>query len=317
MKKKICIILIVAFLAAALLAIDYFGPSYGFYLRKPTVRAYGERAVMLMNNGYYAGSEEWRAASAKALEEIKGVKTYEEAYPILSEAVIVAGGKHSRIVPPQKLTEMHSDVQMPSVSEMDGIVTIALPGFLGNTEQAKEYARIVIDFLRLHQDARGVIVDLRHNTGGDVAPMVLAVSPLLPDGDVLYVENAGGSRTAMTLKDGTFSGGSGISVESFKLRDHIPIAILTDELTGSSGEATLLAFRGMENTRVFGAPTAGYASANMTFSLFDGAQLWLTVGADVAARTDEVFCDEPIEPDEPTDTPQEAALAWLHEQWRT
>lgn len=39
MKKKICIILIVAFLAAALLAIDYFGPSYGFYLRKPTVSA--------------------------------------------------------------------------------------------------------------------------------------------------------------------------------------------------------------------------------------------------------------------------------------
>jgi len=313
-RLAVSLVCLLALLAAVLLGVDRYGPGFGVYLRKPTARAYGERAIALMNNGYYSSTDEWRAARAKALEALQDVQTYEETYPILSEAIAVAGGKHSRVVLPRELTEMRSDVQMPSVSETDGIVTIALPEFLGSNEQAKEYARTGIDWLRAHSDAKGVILDLRHNTGGDVAPMVLAVSPLLPDGDVLYVENAGGIRSAMTLKDGAFSGGSGISVESFKLPGDIPIAILTDERTGSSGEATLLAFRGMENVRVFGAPTAGYASANMTFTLFDGAQLWLTVGADVAVRTGEVFCDEPIEPDEPTDTPREAALSWLFTQ---
>lgn len=305
---------LLALLAAALFGLDRYGPSFGIYIRKPTARSYGERAIALMNNGFYSSTDEWHEARAKALESLQDVQTYEETYPILSEAIAAAGGKHSRVVLPQEMAEMRSDVQMPSVSESDGIVTIALPEFLGNKEQAKEYAQTGIGFLRAHQDAKGVIVDLRHNTGGDVAPMVLAVSPLLPDGDVLYVENVNGVRSAMTLKDGVFSGGSGISADSFKLPDDIPIAILTDELTASSGEAALLAFRGMENVRVFGAPTAGYASANMPLTLYDGAQLWLTVAADVAVRTDEVFCDEPIEPDVHTDMPEKEAMAWLLRQ---
>lgn len=312
-KKRLVVLLVLLILlfAAVLLGLDRYGPSFGIYLRKPTASAYGERAIALMSNGYYSSTDEWQEARAKALESLQDVRTYEETYPILSEAIAVAGGKHSRVVLPQEMTEMQTDVQMPSVSELDGIVTIALPGFLGNGEQAQEYARTGIEWLRAHPDAKGVILDLRHNTGGDVAPMVLAVSPLLPDGEVLYVENVNGVRSAMTLKDGAFSGGSGISAKSFKLTNDILIAILTDELTGSSGEATLLAFRGMENVRVFGSPTAGYASANMPLTLYDGVQLWLTVGADVAVRTDEVFCDDPIEPDERTDTPEEAALSWV------
>lgn len=45
--------------------------------------------------------------------------------------------------------------------------------------------------------------------------------------------------------------------------ENLPIAILTDEWTASSGEAVLLAFRGMENVRTFGAANAGYAGVNM------------------------------------------------------
>lgn len=81
-------------------------------------------------------------------------------------------------------------------------------------------------------------------------------------------------------------------------------------MTGSSGEATLLTFRGLDNVRTFGAPTAGYASANKPFDMPDGSELILTTGCDVA-RTGEVFCDDPIAPDVPTHTPMEDALAWL------
>jgi C-terminal processing protease CtpA/Prc len=88
------------------------------------------------------------------------------------------------------------------------------------------------------------------------------------------------------------------------------VALLTDEFTGSSGEAVLLCFRGLENARSFGSATAGYASSNQPFNLPDGSQLVLTIGEDVA-RTGEAFCDDPIEPDVPTETPLEDACSWL------
>lgn len=89
-----------------------------------------------------------------------------------------------------------------------------------------------------------------------------------------------------------------------------PIAILTNDWTASSGEATLLCFRGLETVKTFGTPTAGYASANVVQELADGYQLLITTSCDVA-RTGECFCDDPIEPDVPTDTPLEVALDWI------
>ena len=86
--------------------------------------------------------------------------------------------------------------------------------------------------------------------------------------------------------------------------------LLSDEWTGSSGEAVLLCFRGLESTRTFGAPTAGYASCNQPFKLSDGSQLVLTTGTDVA-RTGEEFCDDPIQPEVLTETPLEEALEWI------
>ena len=60
----------------------------------------------------------------------------------------------------------------------------------------------------------------------------------------------------------------------------------------------------------FGAPAAGYTSVNMLYSLYDGAQMYLTVAFD-KARTGEIFKETPIEPDVATDSPLEAALEWL------
>ena len=128
---------------------------------------------------------------------------------------------------------------------------------------------------------------------------------------MLGYQYANGQINYLTLQNGAFNGGSGIAVGSFKMRDKLPVAILTDEWTASSGEAVLLAFRGMRNVRTFGSPTAGYASVNTVYSLYDGAQLWLTVAADVAPRTGEVFCEDPVSPDVPTDEPEKEAAAWI------
>ena len=82
---------------------------------------------------------------------------------------------------------------------------------------------------------------------------------------------------------------------------------------GPGGEAVLICFRGMPRARTFGMQTAGYASGNRTFDMPDGSKLVVTASCDVA-RTGEEFCDYPIVPDVPTETPLEDALAWLREQ---
>ena len=321
MKKKTLILS--AILLAFVLAVLFFflliyGPNFGIYLRKPSPQNYGERALAFMDNGYYSSAEAWREAKAAAGDALRSAQSYEDTWPILREALSSAGGKHSRLITPAEKEEAREDpISLPLVStdSMEhGIVTLVIPEFTQGDKQAQEYAQIVLSWLREHQDAAGVILDLRENRGGDLAPMICALSPLLPDGPLLGVRYANGQMNVMTLTDGAFSGGSGMKVESFKMPETIPIAILTDEWTGSSGEAVLLAFRGLENVRSFGSPTAGYASTNTIFHLYDGTQIVLTVGADVALRTGEVFCEEPIPPDVLTGSPEQDAAAWIRSQ---
>ena len=74
-------------------------------------------------------------------------------------------------------------------------------------------------------------------------------------------------------------------------------------------------FSGKQNTpegyvRTFVTPTAGYASANIVKALADGYTLLITTSCDMA-RTGEIFCDDPIEPDVLTQTPLEDAVAWI------
>ena len=318
MKKKLIItagcLVIAAFAAAFVMLLLTYGPNFGIYLIKPTPQAYGEKALSFMEYGYYADSDDWKKAKSRAQEGLQNAESFEDTYPILREAVSVAGGKHSALRLPSELEAFKEESKLPLVridSEPDGIVTVVLPEYSQNAGKKEEYAQIVISWLREHTDAKGVILDLRGNTGGDMAPMVAAISPLLPDGDVLGYQYANGQTNYLTLKNGVFNGGSGITVDSFKMPEQLPIAILTDEWTASSGEAVLLAFRGLENVRTFGSPTAGYPSVNTVYSLYDGVQLWLTVAADVAPRTGEVFCEDPVSPDVLTDEPEKEAAAWI------
>lgn len=312
--KKVFIIILSVLLSLILIcgaAVSMVGPYFGFWLLPPSPKKYGSIAISIMENqALYASGEEWKAAKADAEEQLRSAKTIADTYPILEALTKQAGGKHSRFIRPDEVEEHKSiPAQMPEITEEAGnVVRIRLPEFSGTREEASAYADPVVDYLDAHKDVSGVIIDLRGNTGGDMVPMVGAVSPLLPDGELMYFSGVKIS-TPVSLKNGTVKGGSGITVRSVKL-DTIPVAILTDNDTASSGEATLLCFRGLDNVKTFGAPTAGYASANILMLMYDSAELMLTVAKD-KTRTDELFCDDPIEPDVITDTPLEDALEWI------
>jgi C-terminal processing protease CtpA/Prc len=102
-----------------------------------------------------------------------------------------------------------------------------------------------------------------------------------------------------------------------------PVAVLTDSLTGSSGEAIAVAFRARPAARSFGRPTAGASTANENFLLADGAQLFLTTAV-FADRSGRAY-GKPLIPDEivrgpgvlrtsTRDRDLKQALTWLRRQ---
>jgi len=285
--KKLCLIFV------SFLALACSGPQN--YVRK---------AVGVMDKqGFFAQGPAWEEAKDIALEA--DPQTMDEAYTVVKEALKVAGGKHSFIYCAEKITDDRtSEWKMPTVNVDDsGIATLVIPAFSGNREEGTRYARTVID--AVPDDVKGVIIDLRGNRGGNMYPMIASVHRFIADGDNM-LRFRSRKRTNWVQLPYVCSG-AGVEM---KTRIECPVALLTDSLTGSSGEATLLCFRGQQDVRTFGAPTAGYASCNTTFPMPDGSSLVLTTGCDVA-RTDETFCDDPIAPDVITDDPEREAKNWI------
>ena len=266
---------------------------------------YVKKAVRIMDrNGIYAQGSEWEKAKAEALAAKPS--SLEEAQEIVAQAGKVAGGKHTFLMTVNDMTENDTTAwEMPTVELLEGgIAAIKLPQFMGNSEDRIKYANTVLN--ALPNTLQSVIIDLRGNRGGNMYPMIAAVHRFLPDDIILQLRTR---RNNMKINVAYVMNVAGVARQA---SIDCPVALLTDEWTGSSGEAVLLCFRGLTNARTFGAPTAGYASCNQPFSLSGGSQLVLTTGEDVA-RTGEVFCDDPIAPDVLTETPLEAALEWIND----
>ena len=269
---------------------------------------YVRDAIQQMDRkGLYAKGGEWEAMKKEALSQEP--ETLEEAQEIINKAAKVAGGKHSYLMPANKAQarEKRSNEEVsPSVTMIeDSICMIHLPAFAGDDENCLRYARTVLD--SIPDTVKGVCIDLRGNHGGNMYPMIAAVHRFLPDDIFLKFKMRRRFQSVMPIDKEFVAKIVGIDIEP---RINCPVAILTDEATASSGEAVLLSFRGLDNARVFGSPTAGYASANESIIFYNGSILALTVSCDIA-RTGEVFCEDPIVPDVETDSPEEDAMSWL------
>ena len=283
---------------AMALCVAYCGDSNQQYVRK---------AVRIMDKqGLFAEGPVWDSAKAEALSAKPA--SLEEAQAIVRKEASIAGGKHSGLKLSGAVREdATSEWPAPSVTMAEGgIPVIALPPFSGNHDEGVKYANAVLS--AVPDGIPGVVIDLRGNTGGNMYPMIAAVHRFIPDDDQTLRFRTRKNTQWIPLSYAVRVAG----VEQLS-RIECPVAILTDDHTASSGEATLICFRGLDYVRVFGGATAGYASANQPFPLPGGDHLVLTTGCDVA-RTGEVFCDDPIEPDVTTKTPLEDALAWINDK---
>lgn len=285
--KKILKVLGVTFLGVTLvgfLLINHYAPVLGaqfgqsIYILPPSVERYGEIAIEIMNkNGYYANSKEWLKFQKEAEGKLKDASSYEETHAVIEEALKVVGGKHSFLMTEQRSKNQELQYELPSVERNEDVLFITLPPISDAITYGKDYASTVLHFLEENQEANGAVIDLRNNNGGDMGPMVTAVSPFLADGEILSFAYRQYEQPVLLNDMQVQGGGTSIDVDINPFKIDIPIAVLVNGNTASSAEAVYMALMGNEKMKSFGEPTAGYASANAPYELYDGSKMQLTV----------------------------------------
>lgn len=272
----------------------------------------------------------WDQIIADAHSEIGGARTPADTYAAIRGVIGALGEKHTLFIPPPPPAASAApgpgtaavpprDMPMPRYRLIDGRFGMLLvPSRIGVPEANGRYQqalRIALETLD-RQNVCGWIVDLRFNGGGDMWPMLNGLDPLLgaePFGS--FFAPSGGEPQPWVRRSGAVApiGDPSGDGPSFRIaRAGRPVAILIGPATGSAGEMAAIALIGRPGTRTFGAPTAGYTTANQPVRLSDGAVIALTSGF-VRDRLGRDYRDA-IVPDAPAANALEAAIAWLSAQ---
>lgn len=250
---------------------------------------------------------DWPSLRATVSAQAAPAATIDQLYPAIRTALRLLGDGHSSYQSPD------GDVLfVPTRSCLSmGIGTVDVPAnvgyirvrsFSGTAAEGTAFANAL---QRAIQDAdrdgmTGWIVDVRGNGGGNMWPMIAGVGPVLGEGVAGYFIDPVGAESVWEYRDGASRLGNAVLqavTTPYQLRRERPrVAVLIDNGTSSSGEATVIAFKQRPDTRFFGVGTCGVSTANRGFPLTEGATLNLTVSV-MADRTKTRYGDV-IAPDE-------------------
>lgn len=148
--------------------------------------------------------------------------------------------------------------------------------------------------------AKGWILDLRLNTGGNVWFNLASLAGLIGNGNIGgFVTSDATINTTHEIRNGkAYGNGQYYEVPSPRCAtpgSSVPVVLLTGPHTASSAEALLLAFKGRDNTLVIGEATAGFVTSNNTYPLGEDLTLVLATGF-MKDKFNHVYRG-PIEPD--------------------
>ncbi|WP_055562913.1 S41 family peptidase [Hymenobacter sp. AT01-02] len=292
------------------------------------MRKYLEEVVRILQaNSLHRTTINWVAFKQNLLAEARGANTLEQAYPAVAGALVALGDKHTQFygarpvkgpeIPPAKQPPIYADEPIP-----EDIGYIRIPWVVGNQQQLAVYMTHVQARIKAQdkRELRGWIVDLRGNMGGNMWPMLVGVGPVLGEDTLGYYIDANNTRTAWQYEKGKALLDGDVRAETapyYTLKSANPVvAVLTDTLTASSGEAVAVAFKARKHTRSFGAGTGGVPTSRSRFDLSDGSVLLLTTA---------VFADRRLVPYGHSLAPDELlrpaevvprAIRWIREEYQ-
>ena len=317
MRVKLCILL---FLATACLA-ERSPPS-------PAVRNYVEEVVGIMQAKFMnRAAINWADFKKNLLAQADGAQTIEQVYPAVALAVVALGDKHSLFVParpvkglempPAKLPLLYPDEPVP-----EDIGYIRIPWVVGSPEKLDAYIARVQAHIKERDkpELKGWLVDLRGNMGGNMWPMLVGVGPVLGEDTLGYSVDSNNIKTAWRYEKGKALADGDIEAETttyYTLKSANPVvAVLTDTLTASSGEAITVAFKARKHTRSFGAGTCGVSTGRERFYLSDGSEMLLSTTVFADRRL--VRYGHSIAPDEPLKSSivVPRAIRWIREEYK-
>ena len=285
--------------------------------------------------GYYASRVDWPSVRARARARVASDPA--ATHDAIREALAALGDGHSFLLTPQAqdgLAPAAADdaprFTLPVGRVLDGdargpVGYVRVPFFMG--ADPGRFADSLLAVVRRVDAARpvGWIVDVRHNGGGNIWPMLAGLGPVLGDGPAGGFVGADGAREtavirgtdALVVTPDTMAVVMRAAPRYRPLRPGLPVAVLIDGATASSAEGVALAFEGRPRARRFGVPTSGQSSANEGRRLPDGSVLVVTTGMmldraghayGVPLVPDEVAPDDPATP---ADETLDAARTWL------
>lgn len=165
-----------------------------------------------------------------------------------------------------------------------------------------------------HDD--GLIIDLRGNLGG-LATMITGIAGYVLSEPVTLATSHARGATLQYIANPRVVTAAGQRVEPFAG----PVAVLVDEMTGSTSECFAASLQSIGRVRVFGRPTMGQALAAVTKRLADGDVFMYALGDFVTSTGRRVEGDgvtpDVIVPLSPAalaaghDPTLDAALAWV------
>lgn len=265
--------------------------------------------TIIRANALNAAKVDWEAEEQTRLTPALRRLPAQEAYGSIRAVLDVLADRHSFLQQPREAaTYRQTAVATGDIEarQMQDIGYVLVPGLRGTEADASEAfaTRLCEQIERMAPtSAKGWIVDLRQNTGGNMWPMLNGLHALLGSGNIGASRDRDGVATAWRPRSGR---ACGADLSSSR------VAVLVGPKTASSGEAVAVAFRARSGTRFFGQPTAGLATANRAYPLPDGGALRLT-RAVMLDRSGEAYPDG-ITPEERVSNDQDAigmAAAWL------
>jgi C-terminal processing protease CtpA/Prc len=242
---------------------------------------------ILKENSINKYTIDWDTLRIEVLEKGKNANNIKETYPAIRYALSQLGDNHSHFVTSEKYKSLNrSDFPVPSIKSIlynNNIGYIKIPGFRGTgNDPSEKFAQQIQNKIKeLDQfTIQYWIVDLGDNTGGNVWPMLLGLSPLLREGITGYLVDADNNYFNWGYsKGGVFYNNK----ENMKLPNpyHLKnkikkLAVIITRQTASAGEAIAISFKGSENSCFIGSHTWGVSTGNTGYELSDGARIYLT-----------------------------------------
>ena len=312
-------------------------------LGRPSPQAYLRNVLRIIETRALRTSNvDWNVVRSASLELAAGASSTIDTYPAINYALEQLQDNHSFLVDQHgrgtrrkklSITEQKTQPRAKprnAIQESNGLFGyIEVKSIESARAAAAKYAVSMQQKIAevTKRNPSGWIVDLRGNVGGNMWPMIVGVRPVLGSGILgffqysniaipwFYQQGQAGVINARG-KHANFK----IDETIDDCANNLPIAILIDASTASSGEAVAISFKERPYTQFFGQHSCGLSTSNEGFKLADGALLNLTTS--VEADRNHVLYPSGITPDvfvEQSDSPLcqsadpviQRALHWL------